>query len=145
MPRTFNASLIAAAFALVSLAAEAQDPAAKGPPPLPDGKGKPLVEGICATCHALNLIQNSSGYTRDHWKELVGYMIDLSGSPAQQNEILDYLAASFPPNNRRAPKIVPGNFKVTFKEWVCRSSGSARATRSRLPTARSGTPVSSAI
>jgi virginiamycin B lyase len=128
MSRTFNASLIAAAFALVSLAAEAQDPAAKGPL-LPDGKGKPLVEGICATCHALQLIQNSSGYTRDHWKELVSYMIDLSGSPAQQNEILDYLAANFPPNTRRAPKQVPGNLQLTFKEWTMPQLGQ----RSRDP------------
>ena len=45
-------------------------------------------------------------------------MIDLSGNPEQQNEILDYLATNFPPNKRRAPKLVPGNFQVTFKEWV---------------------------
>lgn len=118
MSKAVRVFLIAAAFAFLPLAANAQDkgPATK-PPPLPDGKGKQLVEGICASCHALQLIPNSSGYTRDHWKELVGYMIDLSNSP-QQNEILDYLAASFPPNNRRTPKMVPGNFQVTFKEWV---------------------------
>ena len=117
MPRTFSAFLIAAAFMLVPLAAEAQGQA-KAPPPLPDGKGKQLVEGICATCHALQLIPNSSGYTREHWKELVGYMIDLSGSAAQQTEIIEYLATNFPPNNRRTPKLVPGVFQVTFKEWV---------------------------
>ena len=64
------------------------------------------------------MITSSSGYTRDHWKELIGNMIDLSGSPEQQNEILDYLATNFPPNNRRAPKLVPGKCQVTFKEWV---------------------------
>jgi len=145
MSRTFNASLIAAAaFALVPLAAQAQGQA-KAPPPLPDGKGRQLVEGICSTCHALQLISSSSGYTREHWKELTGYMIDLSGSPSQQNEILDYLAANFPPNDRRTPKLVPGKLQVTFKEWSCLSSGSAPAIRSRPPTARSGTPVNSAI
>jgi virginiamycin B lyase len=117
MPRTFAVSLLAAAFALVPLACNAQTQA-KGPPPLPEGKGKQLVQGICASCHALELIPNSSGYTREHWKELTGYMVDLSGSPAQQNEILDYLAANFPPNDRRTPKLVPGKFQVTFKEWV---------------------------
>ena len=100
MPKIFRASLIAAAFALVPLACGAQAQP-KGPPTLPDGKGKQLVEGICASCHALQLIPSSSGYTREHWKELVGYMIDMSGSPAQQNEVLDYLAANFPPNTRR--------------------------------------------
>ena len=118
MPKTFRAVLIAAAFALVHLGAHAQAPAPKGPPPLPNGKGKPLVEGICAACHALNLITNSSGYTREHWKELTGYMIDLSNNTSAQDEILDYLAANFPPNTRRAPKLVPGSMEVAFKEWV---------------------------
>ena len=128
MPRTFLASLIATAFLLIALPAEAQEQA-KGPPPLPDGKGKQLVEGICSTCHALQLISNSSGYTREHWKELIGYMIDLSGSPAQQTEIIEYLTASFPPNNRRAAKQVPGNLKIAFKEWVMPQLGQ----RSRDP------------
>src|SRR5882672_98040 len=117
MARTFSTSLIAAAFALVPLSAAAQGQA-KAPPQLPDGKGRQLVEGICSACHALQLITGSSGYTREHWKELTGYMIDLSGSPERQNEVLDYLAATFPPNNRRAPKLVPGTLQVTFKEWV---------------------------
>ena len=140
MLRTFSASLIAAAaFALIPLATWAQDQA-KGAPPLPEGKGRQLVEGICSTCHALQLISTSSGYTREHWKELIGYMIDLSGSPAQQNEILDYLATTFPSNNRRTPKLVSGNFQVTFKEWVMPQLG--QRTRDPIParpTARSGT------
>ena len=116
MPKTFSALLIATACVLVPLAcAQAQTQA---PPPLPDGKGRQLVEGLCSTCHALQLIPASSGYTREHWKELVGYMVDMSGSPAQQNEVLDYLATHFPPNTRRTPKLVPGKFQVTFKEWV---------------------------
>src|ERR1044072_1545431 len=80
MPRTVNASLIAAALVLAPLtcAAQAQQQS-KGPPPLPDGKGRQLVEGVCSSCHALQLISNSSGYTREHWKELIGYMVDLSG------------------------------------------------------------------
>ena len=129
MTRTFNA-VVAAAFvlALVPIAAGAQGQA-KAPPPLPEGKAKPMVEGICSTCHALQLIHNSSGYTREHWKELVGYMIDLSGNAEQQTEIIEYLAANFPPNKRRAAKPVPGNFQVTFKEWVMPQLGQ----RSRDP------------
>jgi virginiamycin B lyase len=120
MSRIFNASLIAAAFMLVPLAAAAQDQP-KGKPAalaLPDGKGKQLVEGMCAGCHALQLIPNSSGYTREHWKELVGAMVDLSGNAEQHNEVIEYLATNFPPNNRRAAKLVPGSFQVTFREWV---------------------------
>jgi virginiamycin B lyase len=117
MPGSIRASLLAAAvFSLFPLAVTAQEKG-KGPPPLPEGKGKQLVEGVCATCHPTQLIVNSSGYTRDQWRELTSYMIDLSSSP-QQNEILDYLATNFPPNNKRAAKPVPGNMQVTFKEWV---------------------------
>ena len=128
MSRIFSTAIVTAALALMPLVAQAQAPK-KGPPPLPEGKGKQLVEGICASCHALQLINNSSGYTRDHWRELVGYMIDLSGSPAQQNEILDYLTEHFPPSNRRAAKPVAGNFQVTFKEWTTPQLGA----RSRDP------------
>jgi virginiamycin B lyase len=109
MPRTFAPSLIAAAFALYPLAAAAE---------LPDGKARPQVESTCSACHSLQLIQNSSGYTREHWRALVGAMVDLSVDPQLQNEITAYLANHFPPNDRRAPKLVAGEFEVTFKEWV---------------------------
>ena len=119
MCRTLASLIVAAAFALVPVAAGAQGQVKpKAPPPLPEGKAKQAVEGLCASCHALQLINTSSGYTREHWQELVGAMVDLSGNPQQQAEIIDYLATNFPPNNRRAAKPVPGDFKVTFKEWV---------------------------
>ena len=118
MPTTIRGALIvAAASLLVPFGALAQDKGGKAPPALPDGKAKQLVEGMCASCHALQLITNSSGYSREHWRELVGYMIDLSSSP-QQNDILDYLATNFPPNNKRTGKTVSGNVQVTFKEWT---------------------------
>jgi virginiamycin B lyase len=121
MPRIFVASLMAAiATFLMGAAAQDDAPPAKGKPAvsLPDGKAKPMVEGICASCHAIQLISNSSGYTREHWQELVATMIDLSGNKEQQNEIIDYLATNFPPSKRRASTPVPGNFQITFKEWV---------------------------
>ena len=94
MLRISFASLIAAAFALAPLTALGQ---AKGAP-MPEGKARPMVEGICSSCHALQLIQNSSGYTREQWKELVGTMINLSGNRDHQNEIVEYLGAIFPTN-----------------------------------------------
>jgi virginiamycin B lyase len=109
MPKTLAKYLLAAAGALSAIAAGAQ---------LPDGKAKPIVERVCSSCHALQLIQNSSGYTREHWRELIGSMVDLSPNPAQHKEIVDYLATSFPPNKRRAPKLIDGEFEATFREWV---------------------------
>ena len=115
MRTTFRASLAALTFVFVAPAALGQG---MGTAPLPDGKGKQIVQTVCSTCHATQLINQSSGYTREQWKELTGYMIDLSKSPAQ-DEILDYLATTFPPSDARTPaKQMPGNFKVTFKEWV---------------------------
>jgi len=63
------------------------------------------------------MISNSSGYTREGWRELVGTMIDLSRTPEQQTAITDYLTQHFPPNTRRAAKLLSGPLEITFKEW----------------------------
>jgi virginiamycin B lyase len=124
MPLT--ASVTAAAIlALVPLAAQAQGQATG----LPPGAGKELVEGLCVSCHQTNLMTASSGYTRDGWKELVGTMIDLTRTPAEEAAIAQYLATHFPPNTRRAPKLVAGTAQVAFKEWVTPTLGQ----RSRDP------------
>ncbi len=126
MPR-FPAALFltASVFALAPLAAQAQS---KGPA-LPDGEAKAMVEGVCTACHQTNMITGSSGYTQDGWKELTATMIDLSGSPESRDQITKYLAANFPPNTKRASKLVPGPMQVTFKEWVMPTLGQ----RSRDP------------
>src|SRR4051795_1717409 len=100
--------MAAAAFcALAPFAAQAQS--------LPEGAGKQTVEAVCSGCHATNMITQSSGYTRDGWKELTSAMINLSPSPETQNGILDYLAAHFPPSyNKRQAKLVSGPMEVTF-------------------------------
>jgi virginiamycin B lyase len=84
---------------------------------LPEGAGQAAIDGVCTGCHQTNQITNSSGYTPEQWKELVGTMIDLSGSPETQDEILKYLAAHFPPSTRRAAKPVPGQMQIKLKEW----------------------------
>jgi virginiamycin B lyase len=111
MPRSHAASLIAAACLLVPVAVQAQAPG------LPEAPGKALVEGACTGCHQTNMITQSSGYTRPHWNELIGTMIDLTRSPEQLAAINDYLATHFPPNTRRTPKLVPGGTEIKFTEW----------------------------
>jgi virginiamycin B lyase len=96
---------------------------------LPDGDGKQLVENVCAGCHQTNQITRSSGYTRQGWEALTGTMIDLSGSPEDQGRIVKYLAAHFPPNDARSPRLMPGDAEVTFEEWVVPTLGQ----RSRDP------------
>jgi virginiamycin B lyase len=115
----------AALCSLVPVAAQAQSEA----PPLPDGDGKELVEATCTACHQTDQITRSSGYTHEDWQELTGTMIDLSGDPEMRAEIVDYLAMHFPPNDARAPKLVPGEAEIAFKEWVVPTLGQ----RSRDP------------
>jgi virginiamycin B lyase len=116
MSKPFTASILAASlFALVPFAAQAQG---KKPPALPEGAGKDQVAAVCAGCHVTGLINASSGYTREHWDKLTATMVDLSPAPDTKKAILDYLAKNFPPNTRRAPKLVPGAEQVSFKEWV---------------------------
>jgi virginiamycin B lyase len=92
-------------------------------PALPNGAGKELVEAICTGCHQTNQITRSAGYTEDGWKELAGTMIDLSGGPEEQAEILAYLAEHFLPNDRRAPTLIDGDMEIAFTEWVAPTLG----------------------
>jgi virginiamycin B lyase len=110
---------------LVAVAAQAQS----APSGLPEGEGKELVEAVCTGCHEISQITRSRGYTRSGWQELTGTMIDLSGSPAERDAIVGYLATHFPPNDNRAPQLVPGEAEIAFKEWQVPTLGQ----RSRDP------------
>ncbi len=88
---------------------------------LPDGEGKQLTEQFCSSCHNTNRIVYSSGYSREGWQELISTMIDL---PEDTSTLLsDYLAANFPPNNKRQPTLIDGNQVISFKEWVVPTLG----------------------
>jgi len=121
MTRLRAGGIIAAALALAPATTHGAD--------LPDGAAKPMVEGLCVACHGLNQITRSSGYTAADWTALMDTMIDLSASPQEQNDIARYLAAHFPPNDDRAPVLVPGDAAIDFEEWVVPTLGQ----RSRDP------------
>jgi virginiamycin B lyase len=109
---TRSASLIVTAVCVfLPLAAQAQDSG------LPAGAGKEMVEGVCTGCHQTNMISASLGYSREGWAELTGTMIDLGKAPQERAQMLDYLATHFPPNTKRAAKLVPGSLEISFKEW----------------------------
>lgn len=120
-------SVLTAAMLVVSASSTSQ--AQSGSGALPDSDGKQQVEAACTGCHQTNQITRSSGYTREGWQALVATMIDLSGDAETQKTITGYLATHFPPNSRRAPKLIPGDVAVTFKEWVVPTLGQ----RSRDP------------
>ena len=89
---------------------------------LPDGPGKETVQAQCTKCHALGLIANSGGFTKQGWDELIGTMVSLPA--AQKSEISDYLAKNFPEQPRPKPVVLPGDVKVNIREWNAPSLGS---------------------
>src|SRR5215831_8038573 len=89
---------------------------------LPDGTGKDAVQTQCTKCHALGLIANSGGFTKQDWDQLIGTMVSLP--PAQKSEVADYLAKNFPEQPRPKPVVVPGDVKVNIREWNAPSLGS---------------------
>ena len=90
--------------------------------PLPEGNGKALVEAQCSRCHTLNNLTSSWGYTRDGWERLFSTMVALPDE--QRTTIADYLATNFPEQPRPPAVIIPGQAKVSFKEWVVPTLGS---------------------
>ena len=126
--RVAAATSAAVLLAIGSTSVLAQTPS--GPPALPEGPGKDLVQGICTACHQTREIERSMGYTKEGWRELTSTMIDLSKTPEQQEQVLSYLAAHFPAGkNPRPAKQVDGDVQITFREWAMPSLGQ----RSRDP------------
>jgi virginiamycin B lyase len=89
---------------------------------LPDGPGKEIVQAQCTKCHALGLIANSGGFTRQGWEELVGTMVQLPND--QKAPVAEYLAKSFPEQPRPPAVVIPGPVSVTIKEWNVPTLGS---------------------
>jgi virginiamycin B lyase len=89
---------------------------------LPDGPGKQVVETYCQTCHSLNNIVISGGYTRDGWIALTKTMIALPDD--QRSVVADYLAAHFPETPRPPAVVIAGPATVNFKEWAVPTLGS---------------------
>src|SRR2546421_1164195 len=83
----------------------------RGQTALPDGPGKEQVQMQCAKCHALGLITNAGGNTRQEWVDLFSTMVKLSND--QRDAIAEYLANSFPPQPRPQPMVIPGPMNVS--------------------------------
>jgi mono/diheme cytochrome c family protein len=65
---------------------------------LPNAPGKDTVERICGGCHSPNMVLGH-GMTREQWSNTVSQMIarGAKGTPAEFNEVIDYLAKNLPP------------------------------------------------
>ena len=93
-------------------------------PTMPDGPGKALVEGACAECHSLSLL--TPGHTTADWNLLVERMVNVGAqlSPEQATVAGQYLGKNFPEHDIPQAVIIPGNAKVSFKEWDSLTKGS---------------------
>lgn len=90
-----------AAFVIPFLAlslAQAQD--------LPAGKGKDLLEKICADCHGLDIIVAQRA-TKDGWASIVDSMVGrgASGTKEELDTIVDYLAKNFGPEEKKLKEV----------------------------------------
>src|SRR5262245_46783102 len=95
-----------------------------GPPSvqLPEGAGREQVQATCTRCHALNLIANSWGYTKDGWQDRIGTMVKLQ--PAELESISSYLAVHYPIKDVPGAVLISGPATVTIKEWMAPTLGS---------------------
>jgi hypothetical protein len=95
-----------------------------GPAPvqLPEGAGRAQVQAACTSCHGLNLITNSWGYTKDGWEDRIATMMKLP--PAELESISSYLATHYPIKNVPGAVLISGPATVTIKEWMAPTLGS---------------------
>jgi len=113
---------VAAAVLISVFAVPAQTQRGGPPAVLPEGSGKDLVQATCTKCHAVNLVVNSGGYTREGWETLYSSMV---AAPAADRAVLsDYLGKNFPEKPRPPAVLIPGSASVSIKEWVVPSLGS---------------------
>ena len=70
---------------------------------LPEGPGREITFYTCTACHGVALIK-AQGLTRELWDHSFDLMLERHRmppvKPAERAEILDYLAAQFPPRRR---------------------------------------------
>lgn len=86
-------------------------------------EGGELVEGLCTSCHTMRHIERSAGYDRAGWEKVTAAMVNLSAAPEEREILLDYLAATFPPNTNRASTPVDGPIELKFESWMVPTLG----------------------
>jgi virginiamycin B lyase len=101
---------------------------------LPDGPGKELVSKNCGTCHAMSRV-TEAGYAPEGWRNNIHSMMNVGAKvPAGEiDAMVAYLAKNFPEKPRPAAVVVPGDAKVSIREWFVPTAGSRP--HDPLPTA----------
>lgn len=117
------------AFSIAIAALIAVGPSARSqtssPAQLPDGRGEDVVLNTCSACHGLGRVVHS-GHTREDWLTVLDMMVNV-GALLPQNQIstvADYLAQNFPEKALPPAVAIPGDVRVSFKEWAVPTPGS---------------------
>jgi competence protein ComEA len=68
---------------------------------LPEGPGKATTQKICGGCHAPEIVIGKHE-SKERWAQIVTDMVSkgANGTDDEFNEVIDYLAAHFPPQTR---------------------------------------------
>lgn len=89
---------------------------------LPNGRGRETMKRVCGECHSAENVAGMAK-TREEWGALVGEMaaVGAQATDDEFNEIVDYLAASFPKTpkinvNKAAPKDIESGLELSAKE-----------------------------
>jgi virginiamycin B lyase len=92
---------------------------------LPDGNGKEIVQTACTECHGLGQVVNS-GYDRQGWQLTVERMVSAGAKvpPERVGLLVEYLTKNIPEKPKPPAVLIPGNAKVSFKEWDVPTKGS---------------------
>lgn len=99
---------------------------AQGPPAgeLPNAPGKDTLQRVCGVCHSPNVVLGQR-MTREQWSNTVATMIGrgAKGTPAEFNEVIDYLAKNLSPSEpagkgavTRAGNNPPPRARVTSRD-----------------------------
>ena len=98
------AALLALALLIAPASAQVEFPD-ESPDVLPAGAHRDEVFDRCTACHSTAIIRRTR-LDRAHWDDLMDWMTEKQGMPALEGEervqIVDYLAAAFPPAAARA-------------------------------------------
>ena len=89
---------------------------------LPNGPGRETMKRVCGECHSAENVAGMAK-TREEWGALVGEMaaVGAQATDDEFNEIVDYLAASFPKTskinvNKAAAKDLESGLDLSAKE-----------------------------
>ena len=68
---------------------------------LPPGQGKRIVETVCSSCHATDVVTSKS-YSKERWRSVVEAMISEGASltKAEAAQVVEYLARNFGEKDR---------------------------------------------